>query len=387
MDKRRLFTYAAAFSLSFLTACGGGGGEGTSRTGLTAVKVMGDSLADSGVFAGLGVAGYGRIFSVQASPGVTTQIWTERLAALVGAPELCNFYTFTGATFTTQASCGSFGVGSGRINNRYKSAPYNASPFSIPTQIATAASLGDFKSSDLLLIDGGGNDAADLVGAYLAAATDGGASFAGIVTSTLAPVPAITTALGGANLPTAGTLYMRTLADEFYASIKTNALDKGATHVTVLNIPAITKTPRFQMVLGSVEVAAGATTRNNAEALFNVWIKAFNDRLAEKFSGDSRVVVVDFYTAFLDQFANPSQYGLTNVTTPACPATGVDSDGLPTYNFATCTAANLSATSGKPSPDWWKTYAFADGFHPTPYGYQLMSQLVARSLAQAGWIQ
>lgn len=387
MDQRRLIACAAALCLSLLAGCGGGGGEGTSRAGFTSVKVMGDSLSDSGVFAGLGAAGYGRVFSVQSSPGSTTEIWSERLAALVGAPQLCNYFTFTGATFTTQPNCASFGVGSGRINNRYKSAPYNAAPFSIPTQIATAASQGDFKSSELLLIEGGGNDAADLVGAFLAASKDSGAAFAGVVNSTLKPVPAIVTALGTSDLATAGTLYMQALADEFYNSIKTNALDKGATHVTVLNIPAITKTPRFQMVLGSVEAAAGATARATYEGLFNVWIKAFNDRLATQFKGDSRVVVVDFYAAFLDQFANPSQYGLTNVTTPACPPSGVDSDGLPVYNFATCTAANLSASAGKQSPEWWKTYAFADSFHPTPYGYQLMSQLVARSLAQAGWIK
>ena len=36
--------------------------------------------------------------------------------------------------------------------------------------------------------------------------------------------------------------------------------------------------------------------------------------------------------------------------------------------------------------DWWKTYAFSDSFHPTPYGHQLVSQLVSRSLARAGWL-
>lgn len=388
MKHYKLSVLVAAFGLAILAGCGGGGGAGISSSGISSVKVMGDSLADSGVFGSLGAgSGYGRIFSVQASTGVTSDIWTERLAALVGAPNLCNFYTFTGTTFTPNNGCSSFGVGSGRINNRYKSLPYNAAPFSIPTQIATAASLGDFKSTDLLLIDGGGNDAADLFAAYLKATSDSGASFSGIVTSTLTPVSAINAALGSADLPTAGVLYMQTLADEFFNSIKTNALDKGATRVTVLNIPAITKTPRFQMVLAGVEQQAGATAKAGAELVANTWIKAFNDRLASKFSGESRVVVVDFYTAFLDQVANPSQYGLTNVTTPACPATGVDSDGLPEYNFETCTAANLSATPGKSSPDWWKTYAFSDGFHPTPYGYQLMSQLTARSLAQAGWIK
>jgi lysophospholipase L1-like esterase len=36
--------------------------------------------------------------------------------------------------------------------------------------------------------------------------------------------------------------------------------------------------------------------------------------------------------------------------------------------------------------NWWQTYAFSDGFHPTPLGYQLLSQLVAKSLASAGWL-
>jgi len=36
--------------------------------------------------------------------------------------------------------------------------------------------------------------------------------------------------------------------------------------------------------------------------------------------------------------------------------------------------------------NWWQTYAFSDGFHPTPYGYQLLGQLVAKSLATAGWL-
>ncbi len=117
-------------------------------------------------------------------------------------------------------------------------------------------------------------------------------------------------------------------------------------------------------------------------------MQAFNQQLANKFAGDSRVVIVDFYTNFNDEVANPAQYGLTNVKTPACPVTGVGSDGLPSYNFQTCTAAALSANppAGQSSPDWWKRYAFSDGFHPTPYGYQLMSQLVSRSLAQAGWL-
>jgi phospholipase/lecithinase/hemolysin len=187
----------------------------------------------------------------------------------------------------------------------------------------------------------------------------------------------------------------------FYGSIKTTALDKGAEKVAVLNMPGITNTPRFQMALAGVAAAygggtAGATARGQAEALFKSWVEAFNARLATNVAGDKRIVLVDFYTAFNDQIANPAQYGLTNVTTPACPpvlnAQGqpVLSGGLPTYNFQTCTAAALSAMTPPPGAtggtNWWQTYAFSDGFHPTPLGYQLLSQLVAKSLATAGWL-
>jgi phospholipase/lecithinase/hemolysin len=206
---------------------------------------------------------------------------------------------------------------------------------------------------------------------------------------------------GQTGLAQAGGLYMVALADMFYDSIKRTALDKGAEKIAVLNMPGITKTPRFQMALAGVAAAsgggtAGAAVRAQSEALFVSWVEAFNSRLASKVAGDKRILLVDFYTAFNDQIANPAQYGLTNVTTPACPivrdAQGqpVLSGGLPTYNFQTCTAAALSAMTPPPGAtggtNWWQTYAFSDGFHPTPLGYQLLSQLVAKSLSTAGWL-
>ena len=116
---------------------------------------------------------------------------------------------------------------------------------------------------------------------------------------------------------------------------------------------------------------------------------AFNTQLAAKFAGDDRVVVVDFYKAFQDQVATPAQFGLNNVKTPACPIAGQGSDGLPTYSFPTCTATALSAappTGASGGADWWKSYAFSDSFHPTPYGHQLTQQLIAKSLTTKGWL-
>ncbi len=392
--KLALLTTAAA---AILVGCGGGGADSTSqRAGITSVKVMGDSLSDSGVFKGLPT--YGRMFSVQDSASEPNTVWTERIAAILGTPQLCNFFKFTGATFVPNpvAGCTSFAVGGGRINNINPQTGAGSSPFSITYQLQVASAAGNYKSSDLLLVDGGGNDAADLVGAYLAAATDGGASYAAM-TGTLIPMTTLgpMLAAGPSGLAQAGGVYMVALADKFYDSIKTSALDKGAEKVAVLNMPGITNTPRFQMVLDSISRAygggaTGAAARGQSEALFKSWVEAFNARLAAKVAGDKRVVLVDFYTAFNDQIANPAQYGLTNVKTPACPITGLGSDGLPTYNFQTCTAAALSAMTppagASGGANWWQTYAFSDGFHPTPLGYQLLSQLVAKSLATAGWL-
>jgi phospholipase/lecithinase/hemolysin len=382
----------ATAAAAILVGCGGGGADSTSqRAGITSVKVMGDSLSDSGVFSGL--PGYGRIFSVQGSSSEPNAIWTERITALLGAPQLCNFFKFTGATFVPNptAGCTSFAVGGGRINNIDVSTGAGASPFSITYQLQVASAAGNYKSSDLLLIDGGGNDAADLVGAYLAASSDGGAKFAAMTGTLIAPATLGPMLMAGpTGVAQAGGVYMEKLADKFYDSIKVSALDKGAERVAVLNMPGITNTPRFQMVLGSIAAAAGATARAQSEALFKSWVETFNARLATKVAGDKRIVLVDFYTAFNDQIANPAQYGLTNVKTPACPITGVGSDGLPTYNFQTCTASALSAMTppagATGGANWWQTYAFSDGFHPTPYGYQLLGQLVAKSLATAGWL-
>ena len=398
MNWRHFRLAAAATAVAILAACGGGGADQTSRrAGITSVKVMGDSLADSGVFKGIPTNG--RIFSVQDSASEPNTLWTERIAALLGTPQLCNFFKYTCAAaspFSVVPGCSSYAVGGGRINNINPQTGAGASPFSITYQLQVASSAGNYKSTDLLLIDGGGNDAADLVGAYLNAAKDGGASYAAMA-GTLIPAATLGPMLAGgqAGLAQVGSAYMVALADKFYASIKTSALDKGAERIVVLNTPGITNTPRFQMVLGGIAAAygggaTGAGARAQSEALFKSWVEAFNSRLATLVANDKRIVLVDFYTAFNDQIANPAQYGLTNVTTPACPITGMGSDGLPLYNFQTCTAAALSAMTppagATGGSNWWQTYAFSDGFHPTPLGYQLMSQLVAKSLATAGWL-
>ncbi len=386
---RELRTWApvafATFASLLLAACGGGGSDTTPAAPVTSVKVMGDSLADSGTF--------GFKFTVN---GAASQTYPERIATSYSLPALCNVYTATSATTfvrnPTKTGCTNYAIGGGRINNY--SAP--TSPVSIVQQLKDAGAAGNYAAGDLLVIDGGGNDAADLVGAFLNAPADGGAAYAGLLGTLLPPATVgAAAAQGRAGLEALGSTYMSALADNFYAAIKTNALDKGAPRVAVLNMPAITNTPRFQLVLDSIAGAsgggaAGAAARQHSEDVFKGWISAFNTELAAKFAGNGSVAVVDFYASFNDEIANPASYSLQNVKTPACPITGVGSDRLPTYTFSTCTDAALSAMTppagATGGADWWKSYAFADGFHPTPFGHDLLARYISRSLTAAGWL-
>lgn len=363
-----------------LAACGGGGSDTTPAAPVTSVKVAGDSLADSGTF--------GYKFTVQGSAptGVgSTPIWPERVATSYGQ-SLCAHYAFNGTAFSANAACTNYAVGGGRINNF--TAP--TSPVSITQQLKDLGN-GGYSPSDLVLVDGGGNDAADLIGAYLKASSDSGQAYAALL-GTLLPAATVNAALAGGATGQAqvGGAYMQALAQQFAGTIKANTTAKGAPRVAVLNAPGITRTPRFLMVLASISATRGAAAAAQAEALFDGWVQAFNAQLATSLAGDERVVVVDFYTSFKDQSTNPAQYQLTNTTTPACPATGVGTDGLPTYTFPTCTGTALSAMAppagASGGADWWKSYGFSDSFHPTPYGHQLVGQLVSRSLSRAGWL-
>lgn len=389
LRSRIQWTLSALAACAFLAACGGGGTEDPGNTvGITSVKVMGDSLADSGTFEG--IPGMSRTFTVQASSAEPNVLWTERVTANIGAPSLCAYYRYAGTSFNVAEGCTAYAVGGARIN-AFTQAGGQQSPLSVIKQLSDAGSIhGTYKKSDLLLIDGGGNDAADLIGAYLAAAGDGGASFAALVSSLLPEAMVQSLLSQPQGTAQAGVAYMSALADLFHDAIKTHALDKGAEHLAVLNIPPVTLTPRFQMVLGSIAAAQGPEAAAQAEVLFDTWVKTFNARLLENKGDDQRLLVVDFYQSFQNEMNDPAQYGLTNVKDTTCPPTGVGSDGLPTYNFSMCTAEALSrmtppegSTGGA---DWWKTYAFADGFHPTPAGHQLMGQMVAIDLAKAGWL-
>jgi outer membrane lipase/esterase len=369
----------ASLAAALVTACGG---AFTSKDDFDRVIVAGDSLADAGTF--------GLKFTVQnsAAPAAGFPIWPEIVAAEYEVDNQCNFYTSNGTTFVPNAAadCTNYAIGGARIVNPAASGG-NTSPLSIPTQLAVAAAQeGPYTKTDLVLVDGGGNDAADLVGAFLGATDAAGQTAYRNFLLQLIPAATLDPLLAQPNgAAQAAGLYMRNLADTYYNAINVNVLNRGASHVAVLNMPDITLTPRFRQVLAQVALgngggAAGEAAAAQLQAAIRQWIGAFNTRLAERIGTDSRVALVDFNADFTDEVQNPAKYGVTNATQSACEVAGI-----PTIQACSTAALDANPPAGARA-GWWQTWAFSDSFHPTPLGHRLLANTVFRALEKAGWL-
>jgi len=409
-------TLAALVAACLLAACGGGGNSGETKLTPVGLKVVGASLADSGTF--------GLKFTVQSASGTPYAVYTERVAAAYGL-SLCAHYRSTngGVSYTTNDACFNHAVAGAAINFGLMTdsssdadtvndtfTPLASVPSNMLYQLSELSARG-LSSGDVLIVgEGSSNDAAQLITAYLTDAQTAGTLnttlFRQVITSLMQDGGAtagagVLATDGGA---AAGVAYMSKLAQTLVASIKTQALDKGVQRVVVLNTLDVTRTPKLQAVLGSLN----ATQAAQLQALFRAWVQAYNSALNTAVAEQGgKVVVVDLYAAFNDQLDNPAQYGLTNVTSTVCfetvnaagatktnsvvaPGTiGLTDTDVSVSVAQTCNdafASSITPTQNATGADWWKTYAFSDSFHPTPYGHQLLAQLVNKRLAEAGWL-
>jgi len=166
-------------------------------------------------------------------------------------------------------------------------------------------------------------------------------------------------------------LYMQTLAENLAGHVQ-DLLAAGASRIVLLNLPDVSKPPRFnQPELSWIKPYVSR------------WTQRFNDELQRNFAKDKRVLLVDFYAEFNRQVANPKQYGFSNALV-ACPAVGEVKTAR--YDLAVCTDKNLTThiPQGERGSNWWQRYMFSDDFHPTPYGHQQMADMVLKALKQAG---
>ncbi len=141
-------------------------------------------------------------------------------------------------------------------------------------------------------------------------------------------------------------------------------LANGAKYVTVVNIPDITTTP------------FGDALDASSLSLLSTMVSTFNTQVQSGVAGNPNVLFVDANTQSHLNTQNPAQYGLTNVTTPAC---NLATSANPLSSSLVCTTNNT--IGGDVSH-----YLFADTVHPTPYGYSLLAKYVATQMALRGWL-
>jgi outer membrane lipase/esterase len=122
----------------------------------------------------------------------------------------------------------------------------------------------------------------------------------------------------------------------------------GARYILVFALPDIGTTPAFATNPASASVTAITAGYNTT--LFNA-LAATN----------TKVIPVDTFTLLAEVRANPSSFGFTNITTPAC---------LPIGSSAiTCSAANIPAGAAT-------TYLYADPVHPTSGAHAIVGDFV-----------
>ncbi|AMO23465.1 SGNH/GDSL hydrolase family protein [Ramlibacter solisilvae] len=383
--------WAALAATVVLAACGGGGGDivPSPRVPFTSLVSFGDSLSDVGTYkVGTVAAAGGGKFTVNSA---SARIWTELLASDIKVPASCPAQTgllpnvpgFTGAPVTNTPACTNYAQGSARVSNVFapSSATLQAAPFNqvnigltaVPVTQQIAAHLaktgGSFNGSELVTVMAGGNDTFMNINGVSAAAGGGAAAAGAAVAAGWPTATQQAVAAGGAAAvnaaATAAVTAMGQAGAELAGLVKTQILAKGAKYVVVVNLPDVSQTP--------FALAADAQTR----ALVNQMVTTFNSQLAAGLAGTATTVVqVDVYARGRDQTANPSRYGLSNVTTPACSTTS-PANPLQGSSLACTTASTIPGdTSG---------FLYADSVHPTPLGHQLQNQFVKEQLAAAGW--
>jgi len=404
---------AASMGAALLVAaCGGGGGgagDQTPKIKFSSMVSFGDSLSDIGSYKVGTVATLGGGQWTVNSPSAKN--WTELLAAQYSLPAPCAaetglpsvlFTGFTGDVIKDFPNCRNYAQGSARVTSSYSlyslavqqavlstsgtaAATATAGLGLMAVPVATQMSRhlanvgGSYSGSELVTVLAGANDVLMNLNA-VAKSVGGGATAVGAATfagwtsradwsTTLQATLFAGGAAAASAAQTAAVQSMGSIATELAGDIQTQVTAKGAKYVVVVNVPDISITP-FAI---ETEVASPGT-----KALLTMMVNTFNSTLTSALNTTNGVIIVDAFSDSHNQSIHPEHYALSNVTKEACdPASAAN----PLQGRAlTCTAS--TTLSGIDT----SAYLFADGVHPTPYGYKLLAQLVTKSLVLAGWL-
>ncbi|MBP1473121.1 autotransporter domain-containing protein [Frateuria sp. MAH-13] len=140
----------------------------------------------------------------------------------------------------------------------------------------------------------------------------------------------------------------------------------GARYVVVYNLPDVGKTP--------ASAAGGPAAQQGGTQLSLVYNGVLNTGLSQLSNNGLNVIPVNTFALLNEVIANPSAFGFSNVTTPACNGSSVQcgpaGSGLP-FSYAAGTD---------------QTYLFADGVHPTTAAHAMVAQYVVSEIMAPGQI-
>jgi phospholipase/lecithinase/hemolysin len=407
-----------ALVAALLAACGGGdpyvagselpsGGPSTPGS-FTNIISFGDSLSDVGTYTPATAipnitppAYFGGRFTTNlndlATLANTGKIWVEDLATALSTPTAPIIVTPAEVGFAGQsvacpaaadpllaATCTGYAQGGARVtdpNGIGKAEGFLTVPLKtqIANHLANPTFGGRFKDSDLIFVFAGHNDLLYQLGVFAAAVAQSEAQaqadvLAGLITVEQAEVRVQQEAFAA---QTAAQEAMKTAAFELAGYVRNDIVANGGKYVAVLSMVDFTITPRF--------APAPAETKMVIKGLgdvFNLWLR--------EGLKDAPVRWIDVNATMLYAWlADPTAYGLTNVSAPACDATdvanltgGLVTDGTAMFCNGTTGAPFNTLADGADVNSW----LFADTVHPSVKGHQLLAAELLTELRAANWI-
>lgn len=283
------------------------------------IYFFGDSLSDSGVYAPL--VGPNKRFTTNPAT-----VWAENLGASYGRP-VVSAYSASLTGFSLDPNGTNFSIGGARVNAvpGVLSGPLSALAAVLPpvsAQVSGFLARGAVDSNALYGVWAGAND-----------------------------VFAQSAAVAAGASPIAAQAAMVTAANELGAQIA-RLQAAGVSQLLVIGLPDIGKTP------------FGTSSGNAGAALLSGLSSAFNTTLTAGLAGKN-LLYFDGAKLFDTILADPSAYGFTNTSVPACGA-----------------ASALGCAPGAAA----EGAMFADGVHPSASLHKVISDWVYGSLEGAGRI-
>lgn len=174
-------------------------------------------------------------------------------------------------------------------------------------------------------------------------------------------------------------------ADDLTGAVKT-ILSNGGQYVVVYTLPDFSTSPLGRsLYAGTGSPPAGYVCNNQDPStacfLLSDLVHIFNQRMLDDLQGQS-VKVVDGFSMFNQIMANPSQFGLNNITTPSCNLNQQPLNQVTAGQSVLCNVTTLNQ-GADPQNSW----LFSDALYPTPAGYKIIANQSLQALTSFGWVQ